>query len=114
MPLPQWLDQVPARCVSPALGGMLGAMTLGIEGSARWDHRAAEETGRHELTNEQRLLLRELFPRPPLARSTARPLRPVDRLVEIRRVEGTGTIDKVRQRFFSTSTKLGSWGIVVR
>ncbi len=58
----------------PLRRGMLTAMTLQIEelNAALWDYRAPEEIGRHELTNERWLLIRDLFPRPTTRRGNPR------------------------------------------
>lgn len=53
---------------------MLVAMSIGIKElrEALWDYRAPHEIGRHELANEEWLLIRDLFPRPSTRRGKPR------------------------------------------
>lgn len=88
---------------------MLIAMQLTLEGvcSALWDYRPPTEIGRHELTNEQWLLIRELFPRPETRRGTPRhPRRLLDGMFWILRT-GAPWRDMPRERY-------GPWQTVWR
>ena len=62
------------------LAAMLTAMRLTLEDvcGALWDYRPPSEIGRHELTNEQWLLIRELFPKPETRRGSPRHRRLLD------------------------------------
>ena len=74
---------------------MLTAMKLTLENvsDALWDYRPPSEVGRHELTNAQWLLIRDLFPRPETRRGNPRhPRRLLDGMFWILRTARRGAI----------------------
>lgn len=88
---------------------MLTAMQLSLEDvcSAAWDYRPPSEVGRHELSNEHWLLIRELFPRPRTRRGSPRhPRRLLDGMLWILRT-GAPWRDLPRERY-------GPWQTVWR
>ena len=104
--VPRWVSRW-VRLASEEV--MVVAMTLGIEElrAALWDYRAPEVIGRHELTNEQWQLIRELFPRPATRRGNPRhPRRLLDGMLWILRT-GAPWRDLPRDRY-------GPWKTVWR
>ena len=91
------------------LAATLTAMRLTLEDvcGALWDYRPPSEIGRHELTNEQWLLIRELFPKPETRRGSPRhPRRLLDGMFWTLRT-GVPWRDLPRERY-------GSWQTVWR
>jgi transposase len=91
------------------LAAMLTAMRLTLEDvcGALMDYRPPSEIGRHELTNEQWLLIRELFPKPETRRGSPRhPRRLLDGMFWTLRA-GAPWRDLPRERY-------GSWRTVWR
>lgn len=88
---------------------MLTAMQLTLEdvSDALWDYRPPSRVGRHELTNAQWLLIRDLFPRPETRRGNPRhPRRLLDGMFWILRT-GAPWRDLPRDRY-------GPWRTVWR
>ena len=92
-------------------GGRLRESTMALQiddlSAALWDYRAPEEIGRHDLTNEQWLLIRQVFPKPATRRGSPRhPRRLLDGMLWILRT-GAPWRDLPRSRY-------GPWKTVWR